>query len=408
MPPIILILGYGLSGQALARYCDRHGIHYRIYDDKAIDHVFFIDAEAVIAYSASISAAYISPGFKPHHPMVRILTEYNIPVYTDIEYFAQKWHGRMIAVTGTNGKSTVTSWLSQALCSQDEVWKACGNIGTPVIDMLSEDNTGVVLELSSAQIHYMHNILLDVALFLPIAPDHWDWHGSHDAYVEAKLKMSAWGPSIIHHSLEHLIAQPVLTYGRMGDVYWQDDRIIYPDGRVSLFDKEHYWRLVDRDNLTAVAAALYFMDRVYTQMPCFPVLPYRCDRYMHDSGWVFVNNSKATNLHATEHMLTDIQNVYGNMPCIILLGGVYKESFVMPSKRPEDKVYLFGQLALDVGEIEGVVTYPTLDAVLLRIEEDMKSLGMHVVVFAPGGASFDAFKDYKERGAYFAQWVMSL
>ena len=112
MSPIILILGYGLSGQALARYCDTHGIHYRIYDDKVIDHVFFIDSEAVIAYSASISAAYISPGFKPHHPMVRMLAEYAIPVYTDIEYFAQKWHGRMIAVTGTNGKSTVTSWLS--------------------------------------------------------------------------------------------------------------------------------------------------------------------------------------------------------------------------------------------------------------------------------------------------------
>ena len=408
MSQCALILGYGLTGQGIARFLAKQNITYVVYAPSHASHEHtFVDDAYIDAHIASLSIAYVSPGFKPTHPCIQKLLAHNIPLATDMDLLEAYSSVPKIAVTGTNGKSTVCSWLGKLLSQQGMHWAVVGNIGVSVLDAMDQAE-GLVIELSSFQLYYTTHLTITCGVMLPIAPDHWDWHGDQESYYQAKCSMLSYGKAIVSDTLPELKTPDTLSYGSTGDVYWRDTCIYFPDGRRTAFDPTYYWRSVDKDNLTAVAAVLYTRGIVMDSMPRLPFLPYRNDITCHPSGWIFMNNSKATNMHATFAMVQDVFKAYPDMPMLLMMGGVFKEDFIVPALRQGDKVFVFGSAcALLQEHSKHMETFLTLDDALTRIRS-MLSMSPHCVVFAPGGASFDAFKDYTERGAYFAQWVAAL
>jgi UDP-N-acetylmuramoylalanine--D-glutamate ligase len=223
--PMVLVLGLGESGLAMARWCARHGCRLRIADTReappnrsALD-AHGIDAEFIggpfspALLDGGIELVAISPGLSPLAadlaPLVASARERGIPVWGELEFFAQAlrklgesgYAPKVIAITGTNGKTTTTS-LTGLLCERaGKKVAVAGNISPAALDKLSEaiDHTALpdiwVLELSSFQLETAHTFAPDAAVVLNITQDHLDWHGGLDAYAAAKGRI--FGPQTV-------------------------------------------------------------------------------------------------------------------------------------------------------------------------------------------------------------------
>ena len=185
-----LIFGYGLTGQSVERYLIRNNIDYLIYDDsreivKNIDEPKLFKSQDI----NSIDQVIISPGVRPDNDLVLDFEARKIPIRTDIDIFASRYEGDIIGVTGTNGKTTFVSVLSNFLNSNGMQTITAGNVGTSPLDLPVEKYDYVILELSSYQLHYTSSLKLDLAVIINIYPDHVDWHNDFLHYATAKLKI---------------------------------------------------------------------------------------------------------------------------------------------------------------------------------------------------------------------------
>ena len=376
---------------------------YRVYDDnlKNITHDINL-IRAGDSYLDLVTCVWVSPGVKPKHPLINFFKNKNICIATDIELMAGLLSCPKIAVTGTNGKSTITTWLTAALC-QSEKWYAVGNIGKPALSILPAQPDGVVIELSSAQLHYINTLDLEISICAAIAADHLDWHETLAEYQDSKLKILNWGTAIRHSS----IAAHGLSYGKDGDVYCEGNYIYLPNAMKIKFDSKHYWRDVDQENLAAVAAALYVKNIIWSEMPNYQHLAHRATRSYH-KDWIMINDSKATNLHATNNTLKDIKKYYKDMPIILLIGGVLKEEFIMPELDVNDRLCVFGQARTLVPASITTLVFSTLAQALQYLQEHLVEYDPGIILLAPGGASWDEFDGYAQRGLFFESWVQQL
>jgi UDP-N-acetylmuramoylalanine--D-glutamate ligase len=213
--PMVLVLGLGESGLAMARWCARHGCRLRVADTREVPpnlsglEAHGIDADFVggpfsPVLLEGVELVAISPGLSPLAadllPLITEAREKDIPVWGELEFFAQAlktlgesgYAPKVIAITGTNGKTTTTS-LTGLLCERaGKKVAVAGNISPAALDKLTEaiDNTALpdvwVLELSSFQLETAHTFAPDAAVILNITQDHLDWHGGLDAYAAAK------------------------------------------------------------------------------------------------------------------------------------------------------------------------------------------------------------------------------
>ncbi len=214
--PMVLVLGLGESGLAIARWCARHGCRLRIADTReAPPHLAALQAEGIDAefvggaftpalLDGGVEIVGLSPGLSPLEPALAALLaaahERGVAVWGELEFFAQAlralgtsgYQPKVIAITGTNGKTTTTS-LTGRLCQRSGKKVAvAGNISPAMLDRLASaiDDTALpdvwVLELSSFQLETARTFAPDAAAILNITQDHLDWHGSFDAYAQAK------------------------------------------------------------------------------------------------------------------------------------------------------------------------------------------------------------------------------
>lgn len=214
--PMVLVLGLGESGLAIARWCARHGCRLRIADTReAPPHLAALQAEGIDAefvggaftpalLDGGVEIVGLSPGLSPLEPALAALLaaahERGVAVWGELEFFAQAlralgtsgYQPKVIAITGTNGKTTTTS-LTGLLCQRSGKKVAvAGNISPAMLDRLASaiDDTALpdvwVLELSSFQLETARTFAPDAAAILNITQDHLDWHGSFDAYAQAK------------------------------------------------------------------------------------------------------------------------------------------------------------------------------------------------------------------------------
>lgn len=413
----VAIIGYGKSGQAAHKVLEKLGHKdVEIYDDK------LEGCRAVSTYTGGYDITVLSPGIA-----LSMLSSAPSSVMSEIElaHGLKNKDAKVIVITGTNGKSTVTYLIAQILRNLGINAKACGNIGTTYADTVLNDPADIyVLELSSFQIELLKDFKVDAAVVTNITPDHLDRYADMAEYTEAKLKVfehvHAEGAVVVpddglisKRAEQYLFGRIVLDESL--EMYRKEEKI-YELGEFR-FNAENF-PLFGSHNLLNLVFSLCAVDIVAplsgdvdSIISNLEGLEHRCEYAGTAGGIRYINDSKATNVYSTLAALN------GAEPGLtLMLGGKDKKGdFRLLVDRINEKVkklYLFGAAA-DVIEAQ-LVGYVNTEIVKIST---MKEAVTHsfkngskgdVVLLSPACASFDEFRGFEERGAVFKDMVKKL
>jgi UDP-N-acetylmuramoylalanine--D-glutamate ligase len=433
----IAVLGAGLSGSAAALLLRSEGAQVTVLDSaeeknllkSTIDNLRAQDVRVICGAAADEDSsgyemAVLSPGIDPASRLVRNFSARGIDIIGELELgwrFCEKIP--VIAVTGTNGKTTTTELLAQMLnaCGQRTI--ACGNIGKPLSEVAREKQTFDVLtvEVSSFQLETISTFHPSISLWLNFAPDHLDRYRSVPEYRAAKLRIfenQTDADVAVVNAIEKIpnICARTITfsaYTNGGDFRLADGAILYRDESVLRLADTRLRGLHNIENLMAtlavgMARGLSFGEMV-PPLSTYEPQPHRCEFVREVSGVTYVNDSKATNLDAMDKALRA-----QTKPVILIAGGKDKGfSFDPLRSLVKEKVrstILIGEMAQSIrrswsGAVESEIATSLADAVE-RAHASAKPGEM--VLFSPGTSSFDMFKSYADRGDQFRALVRAL
>lgn len=434
----VLVAGLGKSGLSVARALMSAGNDVIGWDDHASARAHAQAQGIAISKTAQdvtdVSRVILSPGLPlthpAPHPVVRSAHAETIPIEGDLDLLADAISDlscTVIAVTGTNGKSTTTALIAHLLHSAGRPVVMGGNIGTPVMDLDIKQGSILVLELSSYQIDLLHRLKVDVAVLTNIGKDHIDRHGSLEGYIKAKIRLlnfvSASGLIVmgVDGDYERELAQvqnlPVVRVATRA----QEAELALQDGAMVGLAGAHYPlgnNLPGRHNAQnaglAIAVAQKFGladDEIIAGLNSFAGLAHRLETIGYRDNIRFVNDSKATNAEACGHALRAFTNIYW------IAGGRPKSDGLQGLEEDFCRVrhaYLIGEAAQDFAtflepfklryeicdDLSNAVHCATRDA--LAAQQDA------VVLLSPACASFDQFTNFEARGDAFRALVTPL
>jgi len=181
----------GLFGRSASEAHRRAGSSHddKGFPDAIPEGIELVPASEAGERLADVAQIVLSPGIPAHHPLVRAALARSVRVRSELSLAADHVHGRVIAITGTNGKSTVTTLVADVLRQAGRRAFAGGNLGTPLCDAVGGDYDDLVVEVSSFQLEWPHALRPAIATVLNVSPDHLDRHGSMAAYVDAKMNL---------------------------------------------------------------------------------------------------------------------------------------------------------------------------------------------------------------------------
>jgi UDP-N-acetylmuramoylalanine--D-glutamate ligase len=456
----IAVFGLARTGLGAVRSLTAGGAQVIAWDDnsKARDAGGLAGAEIVPWREwpwEKIAALILSPGVplthpKPHEVVVHAKAA-NVPVIGDVELFAREIRpdadapGRapVIAITGTNGKSTTTALIGHILAAAGFDAQVGGNIGKSVLELsppiTSKSGTRsiYVLEMSSFQIDLTPSLKPDVALLSNLTPDHLDRHGSMENYAAIKQRLlaqvpktgqaivgvdDAYGAAIFSLlSGEGHVAWPVSVGKVLGRGVFVVDGALYDaeSGRAAkvmdLADAKHLPGAHNWQNAALAYAATkpYVKDAriIAAAIASFPGLAHRLEEVGRIGKTIFINDSKATNADATARALAvydDIFWIAGGKP---KEGGIESLTAYFPRIR---RAYLIGEAAAQFARtLDGKAPYEmsgTLDVAVTSAARDaaLSDAAAPVVLLSPACASYDQFRDFEQRGDAFRAAVARL
>ena len=432
-----LVLGLGRTGLAAARYLDREGLTVRVADtrtnppgaDALRDKVSAAELRTGTFNSSlldDVAQVVISPGLSQQEPVVREALARGLPVVGDIELFARAAQAPIAAITGTNGKSTVTTLVAEIANAGGRRAVAGGNLGEPALDLLERATPDLyVLELSSFQLETTRSLRTVTATVLNVTSDHMDRYASLEEYGAAKARifdgcdvavinaddpavrgMPRPGQSVLSFSLESREADYTLECAPMPMIVRRGEPLL-PLAAM---------RLQGLHNAANAMAALAMAEAL--ALPLGPALEALCafGGLPHRSQWVadvrgvhYVNDSKGTNVGAT---LAAVQGMAG--PLVVIAGGDGKNqdfSGLREAFRGKVRhVVLIGRdaptLAATLADVCATERATDMPAAV-RAAHAVAQPG-DTVLLSPACASLDMFRDYTHRGDEFAAAVRSL
>jgi len=437
------VLGLGRSGRAAASLLLDEGCTVTLVDDSSRAPE---EADAVVRRSArtalgaearrldlldGLDALVVSPGVPGDHPLVVEADRRRMPVLSELELAARRARGPLIVVTGTNGKSTTVSLLHHLLQEAGRSSLLAGNIGTPASSVVARthSDTVLVLEASSFQLERIHHLHPSVGVLLNLAPDHLDRYADVEAYAAAKRRMlenmesddsfvfprgeqraEAWSAVCSSRQLR-FAADPIAT-GEEGAGLEAGWLVRSSGGRTERVLDAPSLPLLGRHNLlnalAVVAALIPFqlpVEALASGLRSFRGLPHRVEPVGEVDGVRYVDDSKATNVHAA---LTALQGLPG--PLVLLVGGSGKGEDYSPLREAMAPV----RCAVCYGAEGEALAAALAGAVEVERAENMataleKAAGRarpgDTVLLSPACASFDEFRNYEHRGETFAAWV---
>jgi UDP-N-acetylmuramoylalanine--D-glutamate ligase len=414
-----LVLGAGVSGVAAVRLARRLGQDVSIFDER-LEASVPSDLQTVsIARGRwaedlldGVDLVVTSPGFPPSSRPLRDATLCGIPIATEAGFALDQLSIPFIAVTGTNGKTTVTEIASQMLVASGVDAVAAGNIGTPVSYLVGANHDILVLELSSFQLHWMQPVPIAAAL-LNIAPDHLDWHGSFEAYVEAKSSIFAGMNSrgVLAYNADDDVVVSRIVYAHSKKVPCSGSRLPEggngsgPDGievngvvyETDVTDRTYRLNLVVAATIAMVGGAT--SHGVTETIEQFVPGEHRRQLVATIRGVQWINDSKATNPHAAVAAAEAFHSVR------LLAGGRNKDLDLsqMGNLASVKALYAFGEAGPQIAaEASGQVSVHTTMREAMSAAARDAEVG-DVVLLSPGCTSFDEFASYAERGRIFTE-----
>jgi UDP-N-acetylmuramoylalanine--D-glutamate ligase len=431
----VLVVGLGTSGFAAAHALLSLGANVRVIDSAATAAIeqrasvlrsqgAEVEVDMHDLQTLDTDLAIVSPGIPPTAPMVRALTEAGIEVWSEVELAYRLARCDFLAITGTNGKTTTTSLLAAMLAEGGVPSVAAGNIGLPLVEAVTAipDEGAVAVEVSSFQLANIVTFSPKVAVLLNIAEDHTDWHGSLDAYSAAKARIvemqTAEDVFVVNFDdpmamrVAERACSRVVPFSATKPPSGTGAAVGISDGRVMcrdqlVFDVEDV-RLRGRggleDAIAAAGAALeYGIDRsaVATAVQGFDPLPHRFEVIAQLSGVSYIDDSKATNPHATLAAVRGLSNV------VLIAGGRSKRvdlAALADAVPPVTAVIAMGEAAPEVEEVfRGLVPVQRAPSMMEAVQRAAEaSVAGGSVLLSPGCASLDMYESYEARGEAFA------
>jgi UDP-N-acetylmuramoylalanine--D-glutamate ligase len=374
----------------------------------------------------------VSPGVPSDVAPLQHARRLGIPVIGEIELTARFLEGHIVAITGSNGKTTTTTLTGEIIASGGHKTLVGGNIGTPAITFVehSSADTWVVLEISSFQLESIETFRPHISAILNITPDHLDRHGSMENYIAAKKRIfenqTAEDFAVLNadneisHSLAAGLQPQVLWFSRQHSVergaFLRGETIIYRDGRDVEIMPVSEIELKGAHNVENVLAAVAMgmaagiePTAIRRAVKEFRAVEHRLEYVSTLRGVQYYNDSKATNVDAT---IKALQSFPANIH--LILGGKdkgsdYSELNALIAERVK-RVYTIGAAAAkiesQIGSAVPITSAQTLESAV-RKAADLAVEG-DVVLLAPACASFDQFPSYEHRGRVFKELVQSL
>jgi UDP-N-acetylmuramoylalanine--D-glutamate ligase len=408
------IFGAGLSGQAARRLALAAGQETRLFDEGGQGEADTFGEADLKRFDRFV----FSPGFAAAHPWRRLVEESGRKAESELGFAAGYWKGRLLGITGTNGKSTLTCFLAEALQLSGKQAVVAGNIGRPLSDVVLDfENTAAsyaVCEISSFQAELPEGLELDALLWTNFAEDHLDRYGNMTDYFLAKaglfkcLKKEAVciiGPQVVHwldffktpFDRAVIASEDSALSGRLdrGSVF---SRLPY---REDFTLAAEYWRLTGQDETVLLAAA-----------NAFSLAPHRLDVVTEKDGVTYWNDSKSTNFHSAVAAVKAVPQ-----PIIWIGGGRIKggdlETFAGEVAQRIQVAVLYGEVAARMeqamaGKVDIVSVNPCFDAAVRTACELAAARAPCHVLLSPGFASFDQFASYEARGKSFNSIVLGL
>lgn len=449
-----VVVGLGQSGLSVAQYLTERGYEVAITDGQIAPRLAdklpaavkvrkfgAIDAELLQQATRII----ISPGIALDTPAVAAARQANILIVSDIQLFCEACEVPIVAITGSNAKSTVTTLVGQMAADAGVNVGVGGNIGVPALNLLSNpDMQLAVLELSSFQLETVTNLGAQVATVLNMSPDHLDRHGDMLGYHQAKHRIFQGAKSVVinrEDALTHpLIAAnlPRLSTGidapegnNYGLVTDADGQTYLTRGKERLLSADKLL-IKGRHNLLNAQAALALgelaglpLDSMLTTLQGFTGLEHRCQFVATIEGIDYFNDSKGTNIGSTMAAIEGLGAVYApkDGKLLVILGGQGKGqnfSELTPFiNQYVSQVLFIGEDSeqieqhLRAAHINAEVSLHqcgTLEEAFAAIKQVTASSLSQVkaVLLSPACASFDQFSGYVERGEYFSELVNQL
>ncbi|WP_127470238.1 UDP-N-acetylmuramoyl-L-alanine--D-glutamate ligase [Thiomicrorhabdus aquaedulcis] len=435
-----LVAGLGMTGQSVLRYFEAQGETCLAFDTRAdldigtlkncFPSIEFAAGKLPSEWIDQFETIVLSPGIAQAEPWVASLRAAGKQVIGDIELFARAVGVPVIAITGSNGKSTVTTLTGLALKAAGYSVAVGGNIGAPVLDLLLDEVEYdiYVLELSSFQLETTYSLQTIAATVLNISEDHMDRYNELEDYIQAKTKVFENSELAVlpeGFSTQGLIHQAQIVYFGLGEEFVTSSQQ-YGITHIN----NQAWFVCGQTPIVAVACMAlqgkhHQLNALAMMALCQPLnIDFKCFENVlsnfkglahrtqltarfQDVDWI--NDSKGTNVGAT---LTAIESLGGQATgkLILLAGGVGKEADFSPLK---PAMAQFGRHTILFGQDQQLLADALEDLPMTRVttlEQAVELAGQlaqagDCVLFSPACASFDQFKHYAHRGEVFGQYV---
>ena len=441
----VAILGFGKTGQAVLDFLYDYDkdISIVVIDRKKKEEITetslldkyskvrFVFGEGGKVVVDDIDLFVVSPGIPLSHPVLKEAKSKGKEIIGEIEFATWfKKSGYLIAVTGTNGKTTTTALIGEVLKKAGKDVVIAGNIGKPYISVIKDPHEFIVLEVSSFQLETIKSFKPDMAIFLNISEDHLDRHGNIDVYFSIKKRIfknqTKNDIAILNQDdirlkkLKKDLSANVFFFGRRKE---SENTISYIDGNSIVFSSKERKIVIDRSkirfftmpfiyNILAAGSALFLLDIpedvIIDGISSFSPLPHRMEDIGIFDGIRFINDSKATNPDAVSWALSGLLN-----NIILIMGGEDKDlsfKFLSPHIQEKVKVLIImgdskEKIAKEIDFKPSFFAQDMQEAISIVKKKAQKG---DTVLLSPGCTSWDMYRDYKERGEDFKRWVKKL
>jgi len=436
-----VVIGLGKTGLSCARYLASRHEKFKVLDTRKNPpglqqlraecpdvelELGELDPQTLMSAKQLI----VSPGVNQKIPAIQSAIVGGVPVTGDVDIFAKSITAPIVAITGSNAKSTVTTLVGEMAKAEGINVAVAGNIGLPVLDLLQEAPASLyVLELSSFQLETTENLGAEIATVLNLSLDHMDRYSSFDEYKQAKVRIfQNCRQAVIndddvsseitlpddvrqwHFTLSENTASEFSLVSRDSCQYLAfNQQALMPVSELKIAGTHNI-----ANALAALAlgnAAGLSMKKMLATLKEFPGLSHRCQWVAEKKGVNWYNDSKGTNVGAC---IAAVNGLGGKGKIILLAGGQGKGADFSPLKQP---LSTYGQLAILFGEDAGLIDEALNGAVMtvtvasledaVRLADEKANSG-DVVLLSPACASFDMFSNYEERGDAFIHCVGEL
>ena len=418
----VLIAGFAASGKAVDEKVRFFGGATYIYDDNG-KYSDFETIEKLIK-EKKISLCVTSPSIPFNHPILKIALQNGIEVISELEFGFSLFCGEIVAITGTNGKTTTVSLLDEIMKEDGRIGVLCGNVGVPITSVSSTKKTVGIVEVSSFQLEGIKTFKPKIAAILNFSPDHLDRHGTYEKYISAKKRIYENQDSsdflILPPSLKDECVSSSKRYffsstEKTNGAHLEKDNIVFGDGEyvTGIYNV----RLKGKHNLENVLAAITAAKLIGAKnlaieraVSSFCGVKHRISYVRELCGVRYYNDSKGTNVSST---LVALDAMVGDV--VLIAGGKDKglsfdELFAKLPKKTK-AIVVFGENAEKLVETAERFSYEKIYRVKTLKESVLEARYLARggnVLFSPASSSFDMFANYEERGECFEKIVRAL